>query len=107
MWDSAFTPRKLSDIRVHLQLVVAMGCRNVTHTDVPIADWALVSLDQMRPMMATDTACFSNGFPAYIELLRAKAWDEKHQTHWRVLLFSRADYDFDGAWHAWLLRIGQ
>jgi len=29
--------------RIHPQLIVAMGCRNITHTDV-IIDWGLVSL---------------------------------------------------------------
>ena len=56
--------------------------------------------------MVTDTS-FPNDFPAYIELLRAKSRGEKHQIHWRVLVFSRADYDFDGGWVAWLLRTGQ
>ncbi|KIJ97268.1 hypothetical protein K443DRAFT_256141 [Laccaria amethystina LaAM-08-1] len=38
--DSAFTPRILRPAYPS-QLVVAMGCRNVTHTDVPIPDWAV------------------------------------------------------------------
>ena len=44
-WDSAFTPRRLSVVCIHPQRVVAIDRRNVTHTEVPIADWALVSLD--------------------------------------------------------------
>ena len=32
-------------MRIYPQLVAAMGCRNVTHTDIHLADWALVSLD--------------------------------------------------------------
>ena len=43
--DSAFTPRRLSVVCIHPQRVVAIYCRNVTHTEVPIANWALVSLD--------------------------------------------------------------
>ena len=69
-----------------------MGCRNVTHADVPITDWALVSLGWTRPTIVTDTCLLFNRFSAYIE--RAEAQGEKHQTHWRVLVLSRADYGF-------------
>ena len=45
--DTAFTQRRFSVSCIHPQLVVVMGLRNATQ--VPIADWALVSLDQTRP----------------------------------------------------------
>ena len=48
-----------------------MGCRNFAHTAAPIAECALVSLD-CRPWLPTPA--FSNSFPAYIDLLRAKAY---------------------------------
>ena len=53
--DSALAPRRFSVMRIHPQLVVAMCCGNVAHTDVPLAHWALVSLDETRPAMVTDS----------------------------------------------------
>ena len=56
-------------MRIHLQLVVAMGCRTVAHTDVPLADWALVSLDETRSTMVTDSGtCLL--FPWFLSLCR-------------------------------------
>ncbi|EDR05951.1 uncharacterized protein LACBIDRAFT_329118 [Laccaria bicolor S238N-H82] len=34
-----------SVVRIHPQLVVAIDCRNIANTNVPIADWALIGFE--------------------------------------------------------------
>ena len=59
-------------MRIHPQLVVAMGCGNAAYTHVPLPGWALISLDETW-LLSVAPAFFSHGFSAYVELLRAKA----------------------------------
>ncbi|KIJ91864.1 hypothetical protein K443DRAFT_685689 [Laccaria amethystina LaAM-08-1] len=44
LWTQS-SQRRFSVVRIHPQLVLAMGCRNVIHRDLLIADSALVGLD--------------------------------------------------------------
>ena len=49
--------------------------------------------------MVTDTYLLQ-WFLSLYRATEGKSLGEKHQTRWRVLVSSRADYDFDGSWGA-------